>query len=134
MAGDQDIDEGWSANVQTLVALALVAIVIVGALIATGYRDLITDRFVEDDTPTASFEFSYDRTAERLTVEHVGGESIQGRQLVVRSGNRTVGNFSAHETVTAGDRIVVEGVDRTEGVAVVWRRSDRTIVLARWPR
>lgn len=133
MAGDQHLEEGWSANVQTLVALLLV-VVIVGILVAAGYGDVITDRFVEADTPRASFEFSYDRDAGLLTVEHVGGESIPGRQVVVRSGNRTVGNFSAHETVTAGDEIVVEGVDRTTGAVVVWRRSDRTIVLARWPR
>lgn len=134
MAGDEDLEEGWSANLQTLVALLLLLVVIVGILLAAGYGSVVTDRFVDDETPRASFEFSYDRASERLTVTHAGGESVPGRQLVVRSGNRTIGNFSAHETVTTGDTIVVEGVTRSKGVAVVWQRQYRTIVLATWPR
>lgn len=134
MAGDQHLDEGLSANVQTLIALVLLVLVIVGILLAAGYGSVVTDRFVDDDTPQASFAFAYDERVEHLRVQHVGGESIPGRQLVVVSGNRTLGNFSAHDTVTAGDAIVVEGVDREDGVAVVWQRSHRSIVLARWPR
>jgi putative exporter of polyketide antibiotics len=134
VGGDENLDEGWSANLQTLVALLLLLVVLVGVLIAAGYGSVVTDRFADDEAPQASFRFSYDRASERLTVTHVGGESVPGQQLVVRSGNRTVGNFSAYETVSAGDAIVVEGVTRPEGVAVVWVRPFRTLVLATWPR
>jgi len=134
VAGDQHLDEGWSANVQTLIALSLLLIVIVGIGLAASYATPIADRFVDESTPQTSFSFAYDDQASTLTVEHSGGSSIPGHQLLVQSGNRTVADFSAYERVESGDVITVRDVDRDDSIRVVWRRQGHTLVLAQWPR
>ncbi|AGN02510.1 hypothetical protein L593_12855 [Salinarchaeum sp. Harcht-Bsk1] len=135
MYGDQHLEEGLSGNIQTLIALALVVlVVVVGILLAAGYGGPIWNHFFDDSQPQASFEFSYDQRAETLTVEHAGGNAIPGRQLLVRSGNRTLADFSAYERVDAGDAVTVANVSRSDSIRVVWRKQHRTLVLATWPR
>lgn len=112
-------------------AVAVVAVVTIGAIVAVAFGAVLIDRDLDEQTPQASFSFAYDEQAGELTVKHAGGDAIDGRHLYVMAGNRTVGNFSTYPTVQSGDRVTVSDVGRNEAVRVVWRREGQSLVLAR---
>lgn len=132
MAGDQHLDEGWSAHVPSLTVVGLVLLVVAGAALGVWFGSDVAEQTFSEQPPQTSFAFAYDERAERLTVEHAGGETIDGERLFVVHDGELLANFAAYETIRAGDETVVEGVARGDEVSVVWIRAASVEVLARW--
>ena len=71
-------------------------------------------------TPDVEFAFSYDASAEELTIQHVGGQAVDPARLSVTihaPDDRTL-DWGSGESVTEGDEFVVENVHRDAHVVV----------------
>lgn len=81
-------------------------------------------------TPTASFEYDYDDSAQTVKITHEGGEAIEASKLEVRVDRQTTA-WDGTGQVVAGDSMTVE-LSSGSTVSVIWRGEDESATLSRW--
>jgi flagellin-like protein len=123
-----DDDSAVSPVIGVILMVAIT--VILAAVIATFVLGLGDQ--VSDTAPQASFAFDYNSTAEKITVTHTGGASIQASQLSVNNGssndwsNVSDSGLSGSDDVTAGNSATVENVTDSSTVRVIWTNQEET--------
>lgn len=127
-----DDTDRWPSGVPVAGVVLVVCLVVAGALVVAAFAGVLADQYRGNPTPQTSFAFDYDDRSETLAVRHQAGDGVEGSYLHVVVENRSVTNFSAHDTVTSGDSVVVASVTRSDEVRVVWWNGIRYTELARW--
>jgi len=104
--------------------ILMVAITVILAAVIASFVLGLGDQ-ASQATPTASFQFDYDSSADELTVTHDGGDSIDNARLSFSAGSVPAGGFGVSE-VTAGDSVVVGTGSLSSGdeVRVIWTDAD----------
>lgn len=119
------------------VILMVAITVILAAVIGTFVLGLGDD--LQDDQPTASFDFDYDTTNDNVTVTHTGGDTIDGTTdtvTVTTTGGSDIDNSDWSAEISAGtskEFTLVSGETWTgETVNVNWQSStgDSSATLA----
>ncbi|MUV88027.1 type IV pilin [Natronomonas sp. CBA1123] len=92
-----------------------------------------------DDVPKVAFEYTHDEATEALTITHNAGDAFAADEVfvLVRDANGSVTGtrvWGGSGTVSSGDSITVEGVERGASVRIVWvaGAGERTYVIGRW--
>lgn len=124
-----------AGGTNTLHAMLMAGLVIATAFVAgVVVFDLEAAVFPSDSTPSASIAFEYDEENGTLTVVHRGGDALDADRVVfLNEGFQSIGSFNDTDTITAGDRAVVPGVDDESTVYVMWVvEDDQYVTLATW--
>lgn len=92
-----------------------------------------------DDVPKVAFDYTHEETTEELTVTHDTGDAFVADEVfvLVRDANGSVTGTRAwggSGTVSSGDSITVDGVERGSSVRIVWvaGAGERTYVIGQW--
>jgi hypothetical protein len=92
-----------------------------------------------DDVPKVAFDYTHDEVAGELTITHDTGDSFAADEVfvLVRDANGSVTGTRAWGgtgTISSGDSITVNGVERGASVRIVWvaGAGERTYVIGRW--
>lgn len=149
MPGDST---GRARAVAPVVAVVLLVgvVTVLGAVVATFALDVGEE--VQEVGPTTAVDFEYEAGAgdeadcpsggeigaDRLAVEHGGGDTLQADRITVRGSSVSGANPDFADgctglgaAVTAGDSFSV-AVESGDAVHVVWRGDDATATLDTW--
>ena len=134
-----DDERGVSPVIGVILMVAIT--VILAAVIGTFVLGLGEN---VESAPQASFDFSYNETANNgtVTIEHRGGDTIDGSNVEVRLDGAAPDSQLIGNSLAAGGQVQVNGtdfdddgdggIDPGDNIAIVTTGSDRQNVIARF--
>jgi len=123
-------------GIPVLVILVIPALIILFVLLSA-----ILGTFVlgvgdaQTAAPQASFDFAYEDGTNTAVVTHSGGDSIEADQLRVVVDGQTRGTWASigdTDTVRAGDRIELGGIESGDTIRLVHEGEDGSTVVGQF--